>query len=188
MMRRLSLVLFCVLFLCSCGPRNLTEKVAPNLQPSNLRYSFSTKPPDLKGKSKCDVTDVNIVNAETASDDISIIPFGVVGPGWYVNRKEMTGRIVDYLKDAYAQSGVVSNPASKKILNVSTKNIRAPYASFVTSVILELNVVLPEQKTTRYFSVTQTSGDIPWTTVYAIHVISWQIVNDRGIQDYLTCR
>lgn len=181
-MKKILLVVFCFAFLAGCASRNLKQNITNDLQPSSLRYSFGIQPINLKAQSKCQATDVLVLNAEQRTEDIDV---GYAG--WDINPQELTGQIVDYIKDAYRQSRIPIGPDSKKRINVSLKRINV-ISHFNSTATLELLVALPEKQTTERFSAVQSTGDIHRAIVYAIHDISWQIVNDPIIQDYILCR
>jgi hypothetical protein len=189
-MKKILLVVFCVVLLFGCGQtaRGLKQNIAFELQPSALRQSFGVQPQNLQEKSKCDKDfSVNVVNTETNNRDINIVPSAVFSASWLINPQELSGQIVDYVKDAYKQSRVPVSPTSKKIINISIKKIEVA-SSFTSAAVLELNITLPEKQTTEKFSSLQSTGDVHRAVIYTIHDISWQIVNDPVIQDYLLCR
>jgi hypothetical protein len=181
LMKKILLIFFCFVFVLGCASRSLNQYIANDLQPSALRYSFGTQPINLKAQSKCNTTDVLVINTEQRTGDID------AGHGGGINPQELTGQIVDYIKDAYRQSRVVADPKSKKIINVSLSRINV-ISRFNSTATLELLVNLPEKKTTEKISAVQSTGDYHRAIVYAIHDISWQIVNDPVIQDYILCR
>ncbi len=96
-MRKMIIILLCVMFIAGCFPRSMNKYVSQELQPATLRYSFNTQPPNFKQINNCKNSDVtiNVLNAEKKNFDITI------ARGWYLNSQELSDMTVEYLKDAY---------------------------------------------------------------------------------------
>lgn len=182
-MKRLLIVSLCFVFLVGCFPRNMKDDLSNALQPATLRYSFNTQPPNLKEQNKCNTAEVSIIiiNAEKRSTDVSI------ARGWYINSQTITGMMVDYLKDAYRQCRILHNQESGKVIALSFQKIEG-YIRFNSGATLQINVTIPEKNITIPFVITQTTMDLHNAVAYAIHDVSWQIINDPTIQDYILCR
>ncbi len=192
-MKKLSLFVLCIVMLAGCGAqRTFKEDVNRSMRPSEVRYLFGTQPPNLKEKAKCaDEVAVNLVNAETADKDVNIVPGAVYSPSWLQNPRELTGHIVNFLGDNYRQCRVLNNPQSKKTLRISIRKVEGiPNSAFKfnSTANLELDVFLPEKQQTFTFYASQSSGDLYWALVYAVHDATWQVINDPVIQDYILCR
>ena len=128
---------------------------------------------------------VNIVNIETSTEDFNIVPRR---QGTFkVNAKEISGHVAEYLIDAYRQCRINQSDNSNKIINISLKSLDGWY-SFNSGATLKLSVSLPEKNQTLSFTTQQSAIDIQRAVAYAIHVISWDIVRDPTIQDYVLCK
>jgi len=182
-MRKMIIILLCVMFIAGCFPRSMNKYVSQELQPATLRYSFNTQPPNFKQINNCKNSDVtiNVLNAEKKNFDITI------ARGWYLNSQELSDMTVEYLKDAYRQCRVITRADSNKTIEISFQSIEG-YISFNSGTTLKINVNIPEKNTTIPFVITQSAIDLHKAVVYAIHDISWQIVNDPTIQDYILCK
>jgi len=194
-MKKVSLFACCTLItlmLIGCGAqRTFKEDVARSMRPAEVRFLFGTQPPNLKDKSKCTAgLTVNIVNVEAVNKDVNIVPGAVYSPSWLQNPRELTGYVINFLEENYRQCRVLANPQSRKTLNISIKKVEGiPNSAFKfnSTANLEINVFLPEKNQTTTFYASQSSGDLYWALVYAVHDISWQIINDPIIQDYILC-
>jgi hypothetical protein len=82
---------------------------------------------------------------------------------------------------------VITRADSNKTIEISFQSIEG-YISFNSGTTLKINVNIPEKNTTIPFVITQSAIDLHKAVVYAIHDISWQIVNDPTIQDYILCK
>ena len=191
-MKKIFIMLFCVVFLFGCAARwTLKTSISTALQPASLRSSFNTQPVNYKGLSKCVVPDVsiNLVNVEKNNKEINIVSGSVVG--WSINPQAITDQIVAYMENSYKQCRVFTNKTSPKTINISIKSIEGfPNGAFkfTSNATLKLNVSIPEKNYTETFTADQSSGDLYMAVVYAIHDITWQIINDPVIQDYILCR
>jgi hypothetical protein len=178
-------------FLFGCGiKRQYTlENDLPNaLQPSTLRQVFNTQPVNLKELSKCNApVTVKIINSEIINEDVNFIPRRPFNPGWAINPYVISNHITEYLGDAYRQCRIQSDSNSNKIISISMVKIDG-YYSFNSGVTMKINVMLPEKNITVPITAAQSALDIYTAFAYTIHDISWQIVNDPTIQDYITCR
>lgn len=182
-MKTLIIMFFCFLFLVGCFPRSMNQYVYDELQPATLRHSFNTQPPNFKKMSQCKTAEIaiSIINAEKRNFDISI------ARGWHLNSQELTAMTVEYLKDAYRQCRVLSTKDANKVLEISFQDVTG-YISYNSGATLRMNVAIPEKNMTIPFVVSQSSIDLHKAVVYAIHDITWQIVNDPTIQDYILCK
>jgi hypothetical protein len=193
MMKRLLILTICfALLLFGCGPKRqetLKTDISNALQPASLRYTFNTQPINLKERSQCNPADisVNIINAEKTKKDINIIPWRPFNPGWDINPYEIAGHVTAYLTDAYRQCRVPVNPNSKKTILVSIWDING-YYSFNSGITMKVIINIPEKNLTVPLSVSQSAPDMYNAVAYAIHDVSWQIINDPSIQDYILCR
>jgi len=182
-MKNIIIMLLCVSLLSGCLPRSMNQYVYDELQPATLRSSFNTQPPDFKKTNRCKTADVtvSIINAEKRNFDINI------ARRWHLNSQEITAMTVEYLKDAYRQCRALPTADSKKVLEISFQDVKG-YISFNSGATLRINVAIPEKNMTIPFVISQSSIDLHKAVVYAIHDITWQIVNDPTIQDYILCR
>lgn len=191
-MRRLLILLACIAFFIGCGPKyqdTLKSDIQKALQPSSLRYAFNTQPINLKDASRCkpDSFSVNIRNVEKVNQDIYFIPWRPFLPGWYINPHDVAGHITEYLSEAYRQCRVPTNNNSTKIITISAQILEGYYGwnSWIT---IKTTVNIPEKNIIIPITATQTTLNMYDAVAYTIHDISWQIVNDPTIQDYILCR
>lgn len=182
-MKKILFALLCAGILVGCIPRYIENDVSNVLQPSTLRNSFNTPVPNLKEKSKCGQTDafINITNNEKTNIDITL------ARGRYINSQKATDMLIEYLKDGYRQCRILTNPTSTKVIAISFQKLDG-YSSFNSGATLRINVSIPEKNIIIPFSISQSTLELHNAVAYAIHDITWQIINDPVIQDYITCR
>jgi hypothetical protein len=182
-MKNILFALLCAGILVGCIPRHIDNDVSVVLQPATLRNSFNTQIPNLKERSKCGQADisVNIINIEKTNIDITL------ARGRYINSQKTTDMLVEYLKDGYRQCRILSNPNSPKVIAISFLKLDG-YSSFSSGATLQINVSLPEKNTVIPFMISQSTLELHNAVAYTIHDITWQIINDPIIQDYITCR
>lgn len=198
-------VIFSVLIIilvvgCTYPPRDFKKDISAALQPTQLRYSFNIKPENLKDQSKCTTKDVtvSIVNAENRNKDIMVMEprwcaYGDNGGrgrnGCYLNPREVTGQIIDYLNESYRQCRVSVTDNSTKVIKISYPPDQFFYINdYNSSVLMKVIVTIPELNKTFTISTTQASFQLHNSVAYAIHDLSWQIINDPTIQDYILCK
>ncbi len=184
-MKKIFMLIFCIGLVISCThTRDIQKEITDELQPAALRRSFNTQITDLSKESKCTDRTINIVNAETDKTEFNMLQ----RRGTYmVTRHYFSGLITDYLKEGYRQSRITSTPDSKRILNITVKNVEGWY-SHMCGAIIHVDVSIPEKNIKIPFSSRQTAIDVHWAGAYAIHDVSWQIINDPTIQDYILCK
>ena len=190
-MKKILIMILCVTFLLGCARWSFNKDISNGLQPASLRSSFNTQPVNFKDLSKCTTADVlvNIVNVEKNNSDTNIVWGSMVG--WSINPQIMTDQIIAYMENSYKQCRVFTNKTSPKTIQVSIKSIEGfPNGAFkfTSNAVLKLNVSIPEKNYTETFTANQSTGDLYMAVVYAIHDITWQIINDPVIQDYIVCR
>jgi len=182
-----SVLIFCFCFAILFGcvhTRDIQKEIADELQPSALRRAFNAQVIDLGEKSKCPDRTIHIVNAETDKVEFNMLQ----RRGKYmITKYYFSGLITDYLIEGYRQSRIASSSNSKKALNISVQSVDGWY-SHMCGAVIRMTVTIPEKNITIPFSSKQTSLDVHWAGAYAIHDLSWQIINDPTIQDYILCR
>jgi hypothetical protein len=193
-MKKILIMLFCVSFLLGCAAqRHFKTDIANALQPASLRSSFNTQSTNFKELSKCATPDVsiNLVNAEKNNDNINAVPGAVVSLSWKINPHELIDQIIAYMENSYRQCRVINSVSSPKTIQISLKKLEGfPTGAFKfnSNANLQLTVYIPEKKHAETFTSIQSSGDLYMAVVYSIHDITWQIINDPVIQDYILCR
>lgn len=190
-MKRLLIISMCFVFLIGCARFTFKRDISYGLEPSTLRASFDTRPVNLKELSKCAGTDlsVNIVNVENNNNETNIVRGSVVG--WSINPRATTDQIVSYIENAYKLCRVYSSKTSPKTINISIEKIEGyPNGAFkfMSNAVLKVKISIPEKHYIETFTANQSTGDLYMAVAYSIHDISWQIINDPIIQDYITCR
>lgn len=201
MKRRFVIVIcFFLLFGCAYPPRVFKTDIAAALQPTQLRYSFNITPPNLKEQSQCGTKDVTIrlINAEKRNNNIEVMPRrgcyygdngGRNGNGCFLNPREVTDQIIDYLTESYRQCRVYVTDNSPKIITISYPLDQFFYINdYNSSVVMKVIVTIPELNRTFAITTTQASFQLHNSVAYAIHDLSWQIINDPTIQDYILCK
>ena len=190
-MKRLLIISMCFVFLMGCARWSFNRDISNGLQPASLRSSFNTQATNIKELSKCTTPDIsiNIVNVEKNNNDTNIVWGSLVG--WSINPQMMTDQIIAYMENSYKQCRVYASKSSTKTIHISINKIEGfPNGAFkfTSNATLKVNVSIPEKKYTEIFTANQSTGDLYMAVVYAIHDISWQIINDPIIQDYIACR
>lgn len=165
-----------------------TKDIAGALNPSILRKVYRTVPQDLSSLSKCPMLPtVLIINRETRNDDYMI--YQKWDNKWYVNRAEVTGHIVDYMKEAFEQCNVKTDLRSLKIIYVSFKNVEYTQSFANRGVNLHMKVSIPDVQYSTVYEVEEWSGvDLAMLMAYAIHRLTWQMIADPVVQNYLLCK
>lgn len=202
-MKRLFIFVICVFLLSACAarpPRDFKQEIAASLQPAQLRYSFGVKPENFKELSKCGSSEVSIrfVNTEKRNENMIIMGerwcaygdnAGRMRNGCFLNPREVTDQIIEYLKESYRQCRVSVNANSLKVINLSFPIQQNTYINdYNSSVVMKVNVHIPELNKSFTITTTQASFELHNAVAYAIHDMSWQIINDPTIQDYILCR
>lgn len=162
-----------------------TQIINDTLNSLDLYSSFETEPVNLLPYSKCDVPlAINIVNDEKRENGFLIASQGAEKD--YINPKELTNHIVKYMTDALEKSNVKKDQSSKRQIKVSLKNVNWIFGLTASSLV-EIQIEIPEIKFTNTYSVKEYSVWVWRATAYAIHVLTWKIINDPVVQDYILC-
>ena len=169
---------------------NRTQTIIDVLKPSDLYTSFGTEPVNLLPYSNCDIPlAVNIVNDEKREDDFLIASQGAETD--FINPKELTNSIVKYMTDAFEKSNVKNEKTTKKQIEVSLKRLEwifGQLSSWSNKAFVEIQIAIPEIKFTNTYSVKEYAF-MPWNaTAYAIHVLTWKVINDPVVKDYILCK
>lgn len=163
-----------------------TPLIVKNLDSSVLNESFQTKPINLKVKSKCKETpSVTIVNAETR-EVILMHDLGLVEHDY--NARELIDHVVNYIGDAFTKSKIDVTKDSGKIIKISLKDMKYMLGAWSNGASVELYIDIPEiNYSESYTGIGNTFGSTPTAAAYAIHEVTWKLINDRVIQDYILC-
>lgn len=177
--------------LASCAVnQNWTRAVVRELKPGELNNIYKTKVPNLAAINKCSSPpSIKITNAE-ASD--KAFTFHIVWPSfnWQLTPNILIESVVLYMNNAFSQCGIKVNQNSAKVIHVSLDKVESniPFMSWVTTTNTQLKIVIPEiNYTKRYVHSEVTPLGAVMGVVYNIHAITWQMINDPVIQDYLLC-
>ena len=143
--------------------------------------------PNLADRSKCSSSpSVLIVNTETNDQDYTIYTWWPTEV--YITPKKLMDDVVIYMSDAFNRIGIKTNQTSTKVIQISMEKIGNSYSFLNYTAEAQLKIILPEKKYTRVYSHSDTTPKgLPIATAYTIHAITWQIINDPVIQDYLLC-
>jgi len=164
----------------------LTKGVNYQLNPTKLYKTFDTKPQNLSLQSKCNgLPTIKLVNAETRDEN-----YNVNGPlnNWHIIPSELTGIIVDYMKDALDKSQVKIHDNSTKVIQVSFVELELN-SGFLHSAEIRLKIDIPEIHYTKIFEGEERVALTVYHGIaYAIHVVTWKIINDPVIQNYILCK
>lgn len=184
--RALAALLVFVFILSGCTV-NGTQVIIKNLNPDELMKVYGNSPSNLAFRSKCTLPpSVNIVNMETRDQDLLIYE-------WWPTEVNITPKIlmdgvVNYANNVFKMSGVQPDSKSKNIINLSLVNIKEWYTFFMFNVDVSIEIFIPENKYSAHYKYSETSGDASKVVPYAIHNVTWKIINDPVVQEYLLCR
>ena len=178
------------LFMLSSCAHHQTKAVARDLDPSDLYPMYKTNAIDLKSRSKCpSPPSVKLVNTEARNEDLLIAEIG--GHTHYIKPRELTNHIVDYMSDALGKCQVQVDGSSTKAIEVSIDKaemkLSGPFSARGADIQLKINI--PETQYTKIYSAEEWSAQAIWTTMaYAIHIVTWKVIEDPVIQDYILCK
>jgi uncharacterized membrane protein len=181
----LIIMIFASILLSGCSFYH-TQRIADSLNSSNLYSSFRTEPVDLQLYSKCDAPLViNIVNDEKRDDDFLIWD---TGPSQhYIKPKELMNHIVKYMIDAFDKSKVKQDQSSQKQIKISLKRVNWIDGVWAVGTLVEIQIQIPEIKFETTYSIEEYSMLMLNSTAYAIHVLTWKMINDPVVKDYILC-
>lgn len=181
------LLFFIVLVLTSCTI-NGTQVLAKQLQPNELIKIHNTMTPNLAERSKCSSPpSVLIVNTETSDQDYTIYIWWPTEV--YITPKTLMDDVVIYMSDAFNRTGIKTDQTSTKVIQVSMEKIGNSYSFLNYSAEAQLKIILPEKKYTMVYGHSDTTPKgLPIATAYTIHAITWKVINDPFVQDYILCR
>jgi hypothetical protein len=181
------LLMFC-LVLTSCGGYiNGTQLIADQLRPNELIEIYNTTPPNLVERSKCpSPQSIRIVNAETNEKDYIIYKFSSLEA--YITPKKLVDDIIWYMNDAFNRTGIKTDQNSTKIIQISMEKLMSWYTMLNYSANTQLKIMLPEKKYSKIYEKTDTTPkSVPMAIAYTIHDITWNVINDPLIQEYILC-
>jgi hypothetical protein len=176
------------LILTSCAT-NGTQLIATQLRPTELIEIHNTTHPNLAARSKCpSPPSIWIVNAETNDQDYTIFTW------WpsevYITPKKLVDNIVIYMSDAFNRIGIKIDQNSTNVIQVSMEKMKSSYNfNYNYSADTQLKIMIPEKKYTEIYGHSDTTPKgFPMAVAYTIHVITWKIITDPFVQDYILCR
>lgn len=198
-MRKAMVLLVSGMLLCSYSMSHaffstkINSHIAKQVDPATLRAKFNTQPINLKSQSKCkeDVS-VSIVNAEKRTEDFVVNQEGsIIKDSIVIDPQELTGQIVSYMEDALKRCRVKIDPKSQKVIYVSFKNLVITKDSTFRKSHLEMDIGIPEKQYIQAFSASQQENGLnasfTRTTASNIHILTWDVIQDPIIQDYILC-
>ncbi len=177
-------------FLTSCS-LNHTKIIADELQPDKLYGLYNNSFTNIGARSKCsEVPSVNIVNVEKRDDKHNINPRLRQVSGFpYINPKELTNHIVDYMKIAFEKFNVKVDNKSTKIIQVSLNNAEYIQGVWGQGADVKLKIDIPEEQYTWIYGAQDSTYGSPMrAAAYAIHKVTFDIIKDPIIQDYILCK
>lgn len=187
-MKTIVLITMIVVMLTSCT-YNSTHVISSELNKAEeLIMIYGIEVTDLAARSKCETPPtVKIVNTDEKTNDILYYFWWPTRA--YINPNLLMNGTVNYINDAFRRSGINTDQNSEKIINVSMVNTGAWYTIFNFSADTQIKLQIPEKKYTRIFKHIDSTPKSPeMAVVYTIHYITWKIINDLVVQDYLLCR
>jgi hypothetical protein len=166
----------------------MTNDIADKLEPTVLYEAYRTKSINLEARSKCTLPlSVNIINMETRDESYLVHNRGP--SSWYINPKDLTRHIVNYMKDAFDKCKVIIEDNSTNVIQVSLKEAEIKLAVWTIGADIKLKIDIPEKQYTVIFEAedwTPTYGST--AMAYAIHAATWKVITDPFIQDYILCK
>jgi hypothetical protein len=181
-----TLILAC--FLLSSCALHWTQKISDQLENSkDIYYSYNTKPINFKPDNKCESLSLKIINNEKRNEDINV---GDIDFRYYsINPKILTDNIVSYINNAYNKCNVTIKDDSTKSIYISIKKAELQMGTFNRGAALELNVSIPDIQYNRSYSASTGTGGMraALAMAYAIHEVTWQIIQDPVTKNYILC-
>jgi len=150
---------------------------------------YKTNVIDLKSQSKCTSSaSVKVVNIEARNEGLLVAHIGV--HKHYINPKELTNHIVDYMSDALGKCQIKVETSSPKVIEVSLDKAEmkqnGPFAAIGAAIQLKINI--PETKYQKIYSTEEWSARSGWATMaYAIHLAIQKAIEDPIVQNYILC-
>jgi hypothetical protein len=184
--KEIRIILVIVAILLSGCTFHHTKEIADLLNSTNLYSSFGTVPVDLSPYSKCNIPLViNIVNDEKREEDLSISDSGAAKH--YINPQKLTAHIVEYMTDALEKSSVKRDQSSRKQIKVSLKKVNWIQGFALYGAFVDVQIEIPEIGFITTYSNEVTSIDNSRSTAYAIHGLTWKMIHDPIVKDYILC-
>jgi hypothetical protein len=128
---------------------------------------------------------INIVNNEKKEDDLSISDPGATKH--CINPKKLTAHIVEYMTDALEKSNVKRDQSSPKQIKVSLKKVNWIQGFALYGALVDIQIEIPEIDFRTTYSSEETSIDNSRSTAYAIHAVTWKMINDPVVKNYILC-
>ncbi len=180
------LLLMICLVLTSCTI-NGTQLITKQLQPTELIKIYNTNPPNLAARSRCPSSpSIRIVNAEINDQDYTVYTWWPTEA--YITPKNLVDDIIIYMSDAFNRTGIKTDQNSSKIIQVSMEKLTSWYTMLKHSANTQLKIMLPEKKYTKIYEHSDTTPkSVPMAIAYTIHEITWKVINDPFLQDYILC-
>ncbi|HPC85259.1 MAG TPA: SHOCT domain-containing protein [Smithellaceae bacterium] len=183
----MAIFLIIIFFMLTSCTINGTQVIAKQLQPTELIKIHNTTPPSLAPRSKCSTPpSIRLVNAETNHQDHTIYTWWPTEV--YITPKKLVDDIIIYMGDAFNRAGIKTDQGSAKIIHVSLEKLTSWYTVFNFSADTKLKIIIPEKQSSKLYEYTDTTPkSAPTAVAYTIHQITWKIINDPFLQDYILC-
>lgn len=190
-MKKVILIFVIIIFVFGCAGQRFKTDLRNAMQPEALRSVYNTQPMNFKELSKCEDLTVRFVNDEKRNEDMNVVPGAIFSPSWNINPRELTDDIIKYTEKSYRQCRVLSSPSSTKAIHLSIKEITgwpSGIFRFVSYSHLQVTVFIPEINFKETYTSDKSSGYLYDAMAYSIHELTWNIIDDPIIQDYILCR
>ena len=150
---------------------------------------YQTNIIDLKSQSKCTSSpSVKVVNTETRNESLLVAHFRAYKH--YINPKELTDHIVDYMSDAFGKCQIKVDASSPKVIEVSLDKAEmkliGPFNARGAGIQLKINI--PETQYQKIYSAEEwTPRSAMATMAFAIHLTIRKVIEDPIVQNYILC-
>jgi hypothetical protein len=184
-------LMFVVIIISSttaCSVNN-TQRIVDDLKPAEMMSTYNTKPRNLAARSKCSAPpSVKIVNVETNNKDY--LYYSYLATQAFITPQKVTEGIVGYMNDAFNRSGIKPDHDSAKVIQVSMGEVKSWYNNFyVFHSNTQLKISIPEIEFSEIYEHFESSPQGAFKAIaFGIHLITWQVVSDAIIQNYVLCR
>ena len=91
------------------------------------------------------------------------------------------------MTDALEKSNVKTDQSSKKQIKVSLKKVNRIQGFALYGALVDIQIEIPERDFITTYSSEETSIDNSRSTAYAIHALTWKMINDPIVKNYILC-
>lgn len=182
-------ILLCLFLIVSACSRHDSKIMASSYEPSALSGYKWSKAQDLSTLSKCATpASVWVTNGETQKEDYVILKINLFSI--FMNRQELAAHIVNYTREAFNQCKIAADEKSSKIISISIQDVKYLMSDWTGGAKLEIRLEIPEIKYSSVYAVEEWSPAAYHFIILtsAIETVTWQMIADPKVQDYLLCR